>query len=54
MEFNGLFSSPNITTVVKSRKMRDRTCDTYGRRDCVQGFGGEIGRKDSTPWMTCA
>jgi len=42
MEFNGLFSSPNIVTVIKSRGMIHKICGTYGRRDCVQGFGGEI------------
>lgn len=42
MEFNALFSSPKITTVKKSREMRHKTCNTYDRRNFVQGFGGEI------------
>jgi len=42
MEFNGLLSSPNVTTVIKSREMRHKTCGTHGRRDCVEGFGGEV------------
>jgi len=51
MEFNGLFSLPNIITVIKSREVRHKTCCTFGRRDCVQGCGGEVWRKDTTPRM---
>ena len=42
-ELNGLYSSPNIVRVVKSRRMRwAGACGTYGGRErCAQGFGGE-------------
>jgi hypothetical protein len=47
-ELNDLFFSPDITSVIISRKMR-WTGDVahMGRRECVQGFGGT--REAKTP-----
>jgi len=46
-EFNGLYSSPNIIRVIKSRRMRwlwaSSTCG--GEERCIQGFGVEARRK---------
>jgi hypothetical protein len=41
-ELYALYSSPNITRVIKSRRQMGRTCSTYGGEErCIQGFSGE-------------
>jgi len=42
-ELNGLYSSPNIVRVIKSRRMRwaGRVARMGGEQRCIQGFGGE-------------
>ena len=41
-ELNELYSSPNITLVIKSRRMRRAGhVARMGEERCIQGFGGE-------------
>ena len=41
-ELNGLYYSPNIIQVIKSRRMRCSACTMNGREErCMQGFSGE-------------
>ena len=37
-----LYSPPNITRVIKSRRIREAGHEARTRESCIQGFGGEI------------
>jgi hypothetical protein len=51
-KFNGLYSSPNTIRVITLRRMRCmRHLALWGRERCVQGFGRETWRKETT-WKT--
>jgi hypothetical protein len=45
-ELHGLYSSPNIVRVIKSRIMRWAGHMAWGR--CLQGFGWEASRQETT------
>jgi hypothetical protein len=48
-ELHGLYSSPNIVRVIKSRTMRWAGRDTHkGLERCLQGFGWEARREETT------
>ena len=48
-ELNGLYSSPNIVRVIKSRRMRwARHVARMGEERGVKGLGGETGGKETT------
>jgi len=49
-ELNNLCSSPNIVRVIKSRRMRwvGHVARMGEGKSCVQGFGGETWRKETT------
>ena len=41
-ELYGVYSSPNVIRVIKSRRQMGRTYGTYGgEKRCIQGFSGE-------------
>jgi hypothetical protein len=47
-KLHGLYSSPNIVRVIKSRRM-GWTCGTHGGRErCLQGFCWEARRQETT------
>ena len=54
-KLNDLYSSPNIVWVIKSKRMRwmGHVACMEGKERCRQGFGGEIGGKETT-WKTQA
>jgi len=49
-ELNGLYSSPNIVRVIKSRRMRwaVHVARMGEERGVYRGLGGETGRKETT------
>jgi hypothetical protein len=48
-EFHDLNSSPNIISVIKSKKMRSRACSTYRSANVYVGFVfKETGREENT------
>jgi hypothetical protein len=47
-ELHNLYSSPNIIRMIKSRRMRWTGYAACMRENCIQGFGGEIRRKETT------
>ena len=54
-ELHDLYSSPNIVGVIKLRRMRlaGHVASIGERGNCIQGFGGEIYREETT-WKTQA
>jgi hypothetical protein len=53
-ELYALYSSPNISRVIKSRRLRwAGHVARMGERRCIQGFSGETSGKETT-WNTQA